>query len=120
MHWLGEIRNDNTEFLKEADRLASTGIASVLPLGFFPWVKSQKGVPEDIQLIKSQVSDMAETLAFFRKRPEIDGTKLLFVGHDYGAMNGILLFGLSTAVIFEVLRGSLAHLEDLAHPLWSL
>jgi hypothetical protein len=36
------------------------------------------------------------------------------------AMNGILLFGWSTAVIFEVLRGTLAHLEDLARPLRSV
>ena len=38
LHWLGEHRNDRTQFLTEARALAELGVRSVLPAGRLPWL----------------------------------------------------------------------------------
>ena len=45
LHWLGEINGDRSEYLSEAVTLAGKGVVSVLPQGFFPWVRTPTARP---------------------------------------------------------------------------
>ncbi len=91
LHWLGQIHNDNTEYLGEAVGLARRGVVSVLPQGYFPWVPDPDGTKHDVTLIHHQVAAMERALSKLADIPAVDPRRIAVVGHDYGAMYGSLL-----------------------------
>jgi dienelactone hydrolase len=91
LHWLGQIHNDNTEYLGEAVGLARRGVVSVLPQGYFPWVPNPDGTQHDVTLIHHQVDAMERALNKLAGIPAVDPKRIAVVGHDYGAMYGSLL-----------------------------
>ena len=91
LHWLGQIHNDNTEYLGEAVGLARRGVVSVLPQGYFPWVPNPDGTTHDVTLVQHQVAAMERALNRLADIPAVDPKRIAVVGHDYGAMYGSLL-----------------------------
>ena len=91
LHWLGQIHNDNTEYLGEAVGLAQRGVVSVLPQGYFPWVPNPDGTTHDVTLVQHQVAAMERALNELADIPAVDPKRIAVVGHDYGAMYGSLL-----------------------------
>jgi dienelactone hydrolase len=90
-HWLGDIHNDRSEYLAEATELASRGVVSVLPQGYFPWVPNPDGTPGDVSLVRDQVVALRAALDHLAGLRAVDGSRIALVGHDYGAMYGALV-----------------------------
>jgi pimeloyl-ACP methyl ester carboxylesterase len=90
LHWLGEHHNDRTQFLGEAAALAQLGVRSVLPAGRLPWLVPPSDAETDAANIELEGRRLdrafAELAAPFGKK-----VPLAVVGHDFGAMHGILL-----------------------------
>ena len=90
-HQLG-MQRDRKQFLAEALVLAKSGIRSVLINGNAPWSEGWKGTAEDAQMIDSQMADIDVAIEILKQIPGTDPARLAFVGHDYGAMFGALLY----------------------------
>jgi len=91
LHWLGHRHNDRGEFLPLAVELASRGVVSLLPAGFFPWVPDPDGTATDVQCVRDQVAAHAVALDHLSAHPGVDPGRVALVGHDYGGMYGALL-----------------------------
>jgi pimeloyl-ACP methyl ester carboxylesterase len=90
LHWLGEHRSDRTQFLAEARDYAALGVRCVLPAGRLPWVPDPVDAETDAANIELEQRRLGAALAALR-----DGlprtAPLALVGHDFGAMHGLLL-----------------------------
>ena len=95
VHWLGDPKTTNhTEFEAEAVQFADVGVTSLLIDA--PW--SQKGwfermgasADDDIAFTRNTVVDVRRSLDLLEQLPRVDKDRIGFVGHDFGAMFGIL------------------------------
>ncbi len=90
LHWLGEHRSDRTQFLSEARGLARLGVRCVLPAGRLPWGPDPVDAETDVANIELEQRRLAA--AVDRLRAGLPrGARLALVGHDVGAMHGLLL-----------------------------
>ncbi len=90
LHWLGEHRSDRTQFLSEARDYARMGSICVLPAGRFPWEPHPVDAEIDIANIELEQRRLGAALdALINGMPE--GAPVALVGHDFGAMHGLLL-----------------------------
>lgn len=90
LHWLGDRRSDRTQFLPEARVLARLGVRCVLPAGRLPWVPDPVNADTDVANIEAEQRRLGAALeALASGLPK--GTPLALVGHDFGAMHGLLL-----------------------------
>lgn len=90
LHWLGDRRSDRTQFLPEARLLAGLGVRSVLPAGRLPWVPDPVNADTDVANIEAEQRRLGAALeALAAGLPK--GAPLALVGHDFGAMHGLLL-----------------------------
>jgi pimeloyl-ACP methyl ester carboxylesterase len=90
LHWLGEHRSDRTQFLSEARDLTGLGIRSVLPAGRLPWVPDPVDARTDVANIELEQRRLGAALdALVAGLP--DRAPVALVGHDFGAMHGLLL-----------------------------
>lgn len=90
LHWLGERRSDRTQFLSEARELARLGVRSVLPAGRLPWVPDPVDAKTDVANLEVEQRRLGAALdRLVAGLP--GGTPLALVGHDFGAMHGLLL-----------------------------
>lgn len=90
LHWLGEHRSDRTQFLSEARAYALAGVRCVLPAGRLPWVPDPVNALTDIANIEVEQRRLGAALdRLAGGLPR--GTPLALVGHDFGAMHGLLL-----------------------------
>jgi pimeloyl-ACP methyl ester carboxylesterase len=90
LHWLGEHRSDRTQFLPEARVLARLSVRCVLPAGRLPWVPDPVNAETDVANIDLEQRRLGAALDRLAEGlPE--GTPLALVGHDFGAMHGLLL-----------------------------
>jgi pimeloyl-ACP methyl ester carboxylesterase len=90
LHWLGEHHSDRTQFLAEARGYAESGVRCILPAGRLPWAPAPTDAPTDIanlELEQRRLEAALDRLASGLPR----GTPLALVGHDFGAMHGLLL-----------------------------
>ncbi len=102
-HWLGGIQNIDSserEFFSEAVQYAKAGFVCAIPSGSFPWMTAPTGTEEDRELTKQQVAEYRAALDLLWSRPGAAARQAFLVGHDYGAMYGIL-----TAAADERVRG---------------
>jgi pimeloyl-ACP methyl ester carboxylesterase len=90
LHWLGEHGSDRTQFLSEARALARLGVRSVLPAGRLPWVPDPIDAETDVASIELEQRRLGAALDGLADGLE-EGTPLALVGHDFGAMHGLLL-----------------------------
>ena len=95
-HWLGDPATTNhTEFEADARTLALLGVTSLLIDA--PW--SKKGwfgplgasADADIRGSEAQVVDLRRSLDLLLGQPGVDPTRVAYVGHDFGAMFGMML-----------------------------
>jgi pimeloyl-ACP methyl ester carboxylesterase len=90
LHWLGEHRSDRTQFLSEARTFAEAGVRCVLPAGRLPWEPDPVDAATDIanlELEQQRLGAALDRLANGLSK----GTPLALVGHDFGAMHGLVL-----------------------------
>jgi dienelactone hydrolase len=93
VHWLGEPKTTNrTQFLDEAVAFAGRGVVSLLVEGMWAqpgWYKNR--VPEeDYDRAIRQVIEIRRAMDLLLAQPDIDPARVAFVGHDFGAMYGMI------------------------------
>ena len=116
VHWLGEEKSNRTQFLEEAIELASKGTASLLVDAMWStpnWFG--KRIPEkDYENSIRQVIDLRRALDLLLSQSNVDKTRLGFVGHDYGAMYGMLMAGVDQRINTFVFIAATQSLNDWA------
>ena len=90
LHWLGEHRSDRTQFLAEAREYAALGARCVLPAGRLPWVPDPVDAETDAANIEIEQRRLGAALAALQGGLP-PRTPLALVGHDFGAMHGLVL-----------------------------
>jgi len=94
LHWFDEAPNANrTQFLEEAEILAGAGVTAVLPQLTFPWQTPPTDTTNDLVRIRAEVAGIRDTFADLSELERVDPSRLALVGHDFGAMHGMALFG---------------------------
>jgi pimeloyl-ACP methyl ester carboxylesterase len=88
LHWLGEEDSSREEFVDEAISLAGSGVVSMLVQQRFPWAGRPSGVEHDRVAIGFQVRNIRRALTLLAEA--VGPAKLAIVGHDFGAMHGVL------------------------------
>ena len=116
VHWLGEAKSNRTQFLEEAVALAPKGTVSLLVDAM--WSAPEwfgKRVPDnDYQNSISQVIELRRALDLLLAQPKVDKTRIGYVGHDYGAMYGMLMAGVDQRVNTFVFIAATQSLNDWA------
>jgi dienelactone hydrolase len=115
-HWLGEEKSNRTQFLDEAVELAHKGAVSLLIDAM--WSTPEwfgKRVPEqDHENSIRQVIEMRRAADLLLSQPSVDKTRTAFVGHDFGAMYGILMAGVDRRLKNYVFIAATQSLNDWA------
>jgi cephalosporin-C deacetylase-like acetyl esterase len=115
VHWLGERTTTNrTEFLNEAVALASQGVVSLLIDAMWAEPKwYEKRIPEeDYDRSIAQVIDLRRSLDLLLSQTGVDPNRVAFVGHDFGAMYGIIMGAVDRRPSTYVLMAGTPHLID--------
>lgn len=119
LHWLGEHRNDRTQLLGEATAVARRGVRSVLPAGRFPWLVAPHDREADVAAIELEGRRL--DAGFDRL---IDGlptaAPVALVGHDFGAMHGLLLAARRPRIETIVFVAGVARWADWTLPFWPI
>jgi predicted esterase len=91
-HWLDTEAPDGNrdEFLADARELAGRGFVSLLPQGRFPWRIDPTGSEEDAGQIEAEVRRLLHGVDLLAQLSGVDADRLGFVGHDFGAMLGMV------------------------------
>ena len=90
-HWLmpGAANANRQEFLKEAIALAPAGVISLLIDA--PQARPNfKPTPNPV-LVTQQVIDLRRGMDLLLSRPDVDTTRIAYVGHSWDAGNGAIL-----------------------------
>lgn len=117
VHWLGEPETTNrTQFLREAVGLAPKGVVSLLVDAMWStpkWYESR--VPEqDQENSIRQVIALRRAMDLLQSQPQVDKARIGYVGHDYGAMYGMLAAGLDSRAKTYVFIAATPSLSDWA------
>ena len=116
VHWLGEEKSNRTQFLEEAVELAPKGAVSLLVDAMWSeqkWFGNR--VPDkDYENSIRQVIELRRALDLLLSQPNVDKTRVGFVGHDYGAMYGMLMAGVEQRINTFVFIAATQSLNDWA------
>ena len=116
VHWLGEEKSNRTQFLDEAVELAPKGAVSLLVDAMWSapeWFGSR--IPEkDYENSIRQVIELRRALDLLLSQSNVDKTRIGFVGHDYGAMYGMLMAGVDQRINTFVFIAATQSLNDWA------
>jgi dienelactone hydrolase len=100
VHWYEPPNptSNRSEFLEDALALAADGVTSLLIDTMWSdgaWFQARD--PEsDFGHSIEQVKELRRALDLLETRPGVDGSQLIYVGHDFGAMYGALAAGVET------------------------
>ncbi len=116
VHWLGEDKSNRTQFLDEAVELAPQGTVSLLVDAMWStpnWFGKRDPEKDHDNSIR-QVIELRRAVDLLVSQPNVDKTRIGFVGHDYGAMYGMLMAGVDQRVNTFVFIAATQSLNDWA------
>lgn len=94
LHWFDEAPNANrSQFLGEAELMADRGVVSLLPQLSFPWRTPPTDTESDLRRIREETGRLVEAVSLLKVTSGVDPGRIGIVGHDFGAMHGMTLFG---------------------------
>jgi hypothetical protein len=97
VHWLGDPPTTNhTEFESDAIALAKRGVTSLLIDAMWSqphWFNKVRSTETDYRDSIAQVVDLRRSLDVLLAQPNVDSSRLAYVGHDFGSMYGAVLAG---------------------------
>jgi dienelactone hydrolase len=111
LHWLGHHRNDRTQLLPDAVRLAQLGAVTLLPQGVFPWLEPPAGDASDATAVATQARRTRHAFGALVAHPLVDAGRVAVMGHDYGGMFALTLRDVS-------LRGMVVSAPDATWDHW--
>jgi pimeloyl-ACP methyl ester carboxylesterase len=123
LHWFDTEAADGnrTQFLDEAAALARDhGVTSVLPQGRFPWSAPPTDAEADARRIRAEVDRHRAALDLLAARDGVDPGRIGLVGHDFGAMHGILAAAEDQRARAAVLIASTPRWGDWFLPFWPI
>ncbi len=115
-HWLGEEKSNRTQFLDEAVGLAPKGAVSLLVDAMWSEPKwfGSRILEKDHENSIRQVIELRRALDLLLSQANVDKTRIGFVGHDYGAMYGMLMAGVDQRINSFVFIAATQSLNDWA------
>jgi cephalosporin-C deacetylase-like acetyl esterase len=116
VHWLGEEHANRTQYLDEAVALAARGTVSLLIDAMWSaegWYET-RNPDEDRQNSINQVIALRRSLDLLTRLPQVDIANLAYVGHDYGAMHGMVMAGVDQRVRTYVFIAATQSFSDWA------
>ncbi len=117
VHWLGEPGTTNrTQFLAEAEALAPQGVVSLLVDAMWStadWYR-KRVLADDRKNSIRQVVAIRRALDLLLAHPKVDKARIGFVGHDYGAMYGMIAAGVEPRARTYVFIAPTQSLSDWA------
>jgi dienelactone hydrolase len=121
-HWLDTEAPDGnrTEFLDEARQLAGRGAVCLLPQGRFPWSIHPSESAADAAEVRAEVDRLRAGLDLLADRPDVDAGRLAVVGHDFGAMYGVLAAAEDPRVAALALIAPTPRWGDWFLPFWAI
>jgi dienelactone hydrolase len=116
VHWYGPPAptSNRTQFVPDAISLAKTGVVSLLidtPWSVPEYFKLRKRA-EDYTRSVQQVRDLRRALDVLSAQPNLDRTRMAYVGHDFGAMYGTLAAAVDPRVTHFVFMAGTASFSD--------
>ena len=115
VHWLGDPQTTNrTQFFDEAVALAGRGVVSLLVEGMWAdpdWYKNRIPEEDHAQAVH-QVIELRRAMDLLLAQPGIDPTRVALVGHDFGAMYGMMAEALDRRAKTCVFMAPTPHFED--------
>ncbi len=115
VHWLGEPKTTNrTQFLDEAVTLAGRGVISLLVEGMWAepgWYKNRVPEEDHAHAIR-QVIELRRAMDLLLAQPGVDAKRVAFVGHDFGAMYGMMAEALDRRAKTCVFMAPTPHFVD--------
>ena len=123
LHWLDTEAPDGnrTQFLDEAIGLArEQGVVSVLPQGQFPWLGGPVDAASDAERIRAEVARHRLAIDMLEERPDVDPARIAMVGHDFGAMHGVILAAEDERIAGAVLIAATPRWGDWFLTFWQL
>jgi dienelactone hydrolase len=117
VHWLGDpVTTNRTEFLDEAVALAGRGVVSLLVDAMWAQPKwyGQRVPEEDYDRSVQQVIELRRALDLLLAQPGVDSQRVAYVGHDFGAMYGMIAGGLDRRAKTYVFMAGVPHFIDWA------
>ncbi|HEX3468919.1 MAG TPA: hypothetical protein VHT05_12650 [Candidatus Elarobacter sp.] len=106
VHWLGKVDTTNhTEFESDALALTEHGVVSMLvdmPWSAPHWFDTRT-TAGDYAATVAQVVALRRALDCLTTMQGVDRTRIAYVGHDFGAMDGALLLGVDDRPAYAVL-----------------
>lgn len=107
VHWLGEVATTNhTEFMSDAQALAKRGVVSMLvdmPWSQAKWFTDVRTPDDDYAATIAHVVSLRRALDCLGAVKGVDKTRIAYVGHDFGAMDGALLLAADDRLTYAVL-----------------
>jgi dienelactone hydrolase len=102
LHWFEPQADDGNrgQFLDEARELADAGVVSILPQLLFPWSGDPSGAVADIARIEAELARLRACVDELARR---GAGRVVLVGHDFGAMHGVLLMARDARLVGGVL-----------------
>ena len=123
LHWFDTEAPDGnrTQFLDEAVALAREhGVVSLLPQGRFPWTAAPTDAEADAARIRAEVAAHRRAVDLLAARDDVDGTRIGLVGHDFGAMHGILVAAEDERIAAAVFIATPPRWGDWFLPFWPI
>ncbi len=123
LHWFDTEATDGnrTHFLDEAVGLAREhGVVSVLPQGRFPWVEAPTDAEADAARIRAEVAGHRRAIDLLAARADVDDGRIGLVGHDFGAMHGIVVAAEDERVAAAALIAATPRWGDWFLPFWPI
>lgn len=115
VHWLGEPATTNrTQFLDEATALANRGVVSLLVDTMWAepkWYADRVPEEDHAQAVR-QVIELRRAMDLLLSQPGIDPARVALVGHDFGAMYGMIAESLDRRARTYVFMAPTPHFTD--------
>lgn len=122
-HWYepNAPNGNRTQYLDEAGRWArDRGATSILPQLTFPWQAEPDGSRADAARIETEVARLRRCLDVAVAQPSVDAARLGIVGHDFGAMHGLLLAPFDGRPAAYVFIAGVPRWGDWFLPFWKI
>ena len=123
LHWFDTEApdGDRTQFLPEATGLAHRhGVVSILPQGRFPWSEAPTDADADTARIRDEVERHRGALDLLAARPDVEPGRIGLVGHDFGAMHGIVLAASDERIAATVAVAATPRWGEWFLPFWPI
>lgn len=116
VHWYDTEAGDSNrnQFLREALPLTNDGCVSLLidtMWSKIPWFRT-RDASKDFENSEKQVRDLGKALDFLLSQKNVDPARVVYVGHDFGAMYGMLLAAKDKRVKAWALQAGTASFSD--------